>query len=92
MVTRLQQSQLLPKDNPLHRKHQLSLWAAIKARFGGNKESKKMQKNLLKQQFETFVVGAREELDSAYDRFQNIISILDVTSENFRIYKDDVNL
>ncbi|GJY18330.1 hypothetical protein Tco_0389821 [Tanacetum coccineum] len=37
-----------------------SLWAAIKARFGGNKESKKMQKNLLKQQFETFVVGARE--------------------------------
>ncbi|GJX06528.1 ribonuclease H-like domain-containing protein [Tanacetum coccineum] len=25
-----------------------SLWAAIKARFGGNKESKKMQKNLLK--------------------------------------------
>ncbi|GKG24820.1 hypothetical protein Tco_0395448, partial [Tanacetum coccineum] len=46
-----------------------SLWAAIKARFGGNKESKKMQKNLLKQQFETFVVGAREELDSAYDRF-----------------------
>ncbi|GJS46876.1 putative ribonuclease H-like domain-containing protein [Tanacetum coccineum] len=27
-----------------------SLWAAIKARFGGNKESKKMQKNLLKLQ------------------------------------------
>ncbi|GJZ36588.1 putative ribonuclease H-like domain-containing protein [Tanacetum coccineum] len=40
----------------------LSLWAAIKARFGGNKESKKMQKNLLKQQFETFVVGARGRL------------------------------
>ncbi|GJR80969.1 hypothetical protein Tco_0365308 [Tanacetum coccineum] len=39
-----------------------SLWAAIKARFGGNKESKKMQKNLLKQQFETFVVGARGRL------------------------------
>ncbi|GKA73923.1 putative ribonuclease H-like domain-containing protein [Tanacetum coccineum] len=55
-----------------------SLWAAIKARFGGNKESKKMQKNLLKQQFETFVVGAREELDSAYDRFQNIISMLEL--------------
>ncbi|GJV42841.1 hypothetical protein Tco_1427377 [Tanacetum coccineum] len=55
-----------------------SLWAAIKARFRGNKESKKMQKNLLKQQFETFVVGAREELDSAYDRFQNIISMLEL--------------
>ncbi|GJX30611.1 hypothetical protein Tco_0238690, partial [Tanacetum coccineum] len=55
-----------------------SLWAAIKARFGGNKESKKMQKNLLKKQFETFVVGPREELDSAYDRFQNIISMLEL--------------
>ncbi|GJS40280.1 ribonuclease H-like domain-containing protein [Tanacetum coccineum] len=55
-----------------------SLWAAIKARFGGNKESKKMQKNLLKQQFETFVVGAREELDSAYERFQKIISMLEL--------------
>ncbi|GJY78261.1 hypothetical protein Tco_0484062 [Tanacetum coccineum] len=27
-----------------------SLWKAIKARFGGNEASKKMQKNLLKQQ------------------------------------------
>ncbi|GKG07058.1 hypothetical protein Tco_0330027, partial [Tanacetum coccineum] len=27
------------------------LWTAIKARFGGNDASKKMQKNLLKQQF-----------------------------------------
>ncbi|GJZ24536.1 hypothetical protein Tco_0561995 [Tanacetum coccineum] len=30
-----------------------TLWTAIKARFGGNEASKKMQKNLLKQQFET---------------------------------------
>ncbi|GJX86470.1 putative ribonuclease H-like domain-containing protein [Tanacetum coccineum] len=28
-----------------------TLWTAIKARFGGNEASKKMQKNLLKQQF-----------------------------------------
>ncbi|GJT03288.1 ribonuclease H-like domain-containing protein [Tanacetum coccineum] len=63
---------------PIIKKDARSLWAAIKARFGGNKESKKMQKNLLKQQFETFVVGAREELDSAYDRFQNIISMLEL--------------
>ncbi|GJW26309.1 ribonuclease H-like domain-containing protein [Tanacetum coccineum] len=31
-----------------------SLWAAIKSRFGDNVESKKMQKNVLKQQFENF--------------------------------------
>ncbi|GKC80128.1 ribonuclease H-like domain-containing protein, partial [Tanacetum coccineum] len=37
-----------------------SLWRAIKARFGGNEASKKMQKNLLKQQFETFTIGSRK--------------------------------
>ncbi|GKF48204.1 hypothetical protein Tco_0141455, partial [Tanacetum coccineum] len=37
-----------------------TLWSAIKARFGGNETSKKMQKNLLKQQFETFTIGSRE--------------------------------
>ncbi|GJS57083.1 hypothetical protein Tco_0651867 [Tanacetum coccineum] len=31
-----------------------SLWEAIKSRFGGNEESKKMQKNVLKHQFENF--------------------------------------
>ncbi|GJU79090.1 ribonuclease H-like domain-containing protein [Tanacetum coccineum] len=50
-----------------------TLWSVIKARFGGNEASKKMQKNLLKQQFETFTIGSREELDSAYERFQNIL-------------------
>ncbi|GJR29431.1 ribonuclease H-like domain-containing protein [Tanacetum coccineum] len=61
----------------IHDRHLLSfhdatnaktLWTAIKARFGGNDASKKMQKNLLKQQFETFSIGSREELDSAYER------------------------
>ncbi|GJQ98191.1 hypothetical protein Tco_0009330 [Tanacetum coccineum] len=51
---------------------------AIKARFGGNEASKKMQKNLLKQQFETFTIGSREELDSAYERFQHILSMLEL--------------
>ncbi|GJX58971.1 hypothetical protein Tco_0290361 [Tanacetum coccineum] len=48
-----------------------TLWSAIKARFGGNEASKKMQKNLLKQQFETFTIGSREELDSAYESCYN---------------------
>ncbi|GKC39074.1 hypothetical protein Tco_1051458 [Tanacetum coccineum] len=47
-----------------------SLWAAIKSRFGGNVESKKMQKTILNQQFEM--------LDKAYDRFQKLISLLEV--------------
>ncbi|GKE89407.1 hypothetical protein Tco_1566882, partial [Tanacetum coccineum] len=46
-----------------------SLWAAIKSRFGGNEESKKMQKNVLKHQFKNFVTASNETLDKAYDRF-----------------------
>ncbi|GJY14057.1 ribonuclease H-like domain-containing protein [Tanacetum coccineum] len=45
-----------------------SPWAAIKSRFGGNVESKKMQKTVLKQQFENFSVSDTEGLDKAYDR------------------------
>ncbi|GJW04970.1 putative ribonuclease H-like domain-containing protein [Tanacetum coccineum] len=55
-----------------------SLLAAIKSRFGGNVESKKMQKNVLKQQFENFSVSDTEGLDKAYDRFQKLISQLEV--------------
>ncbi|GKB40262.1 ribonuclease H-like domain-containing protein [Tanacetum coccineum] len=43
-------------------------WAAIKSRFGGNVESKKMQKTVLKQQFEKFSVSDIEGLDKEYDR------------------------
>ncbi|GKA23772.1 hypothetical protein Tco_0709805 [Tanacetum coccineum] len=55
-----------------------SLWAAIKSRFGGNIESKKMQKNVLKQQFENFFVSDTEGLDKVYDRFQKLISQLEI--------------
>ncbi|GJT63113.1 putative ribonuclease H-like domain-containing protein [Tanacetum coccineum] len=67
-----------------------SLWSAIKARFGGNEASKKMQKNLLKQQFETFTIGSREELDSAYERFQNILSMLELYDA--KVSHEDANL
>ncbi|GJU90069.1 putative RNA-directed DNA polymerase [Tanacetum coccineum] len=67
-----------------------SLWKAIKARFGGNEASKKMQKNLLKQQFETFTIGSREELDSAYERFQHILSMLELHDATVSI--EDANL
>ncbi|GJU20826.1 hypothetical protein Tco_1154168 [Tanacetum coccineum] len=55
-----------------------SLWAAIKSRFCGNVKSKKMQKTVLKQQFENFYVSDTEGLDKAYDRFQKLISLLEV--------------
>ncbi|GKB54854.1 hypothetical protein Tco_0905607 [Tanacetum coccineum] len=44
-----------------------TLWEAIKARFGGNKESKKMQKTILKQQYENFTASRSEGLDKPYE-------------------------
>ncbi|GJX02321.1 ribonuclease H-like domain-containing protein [Tanacetum coccineum] len=67
-----------------------TLWLAIKARFGGNEASKKMQKNLLKQQSETFTIGSREELDSAYEKFQNILSMLELYDA--KVSNEDANL
>ncbi|GJW30955.1 hypothetical protein Tco_0047830 [Tanacetum coccineum] len=55
-----------------------SLWEAIKNRFGGNKESKKMQKTILKQNYENFVASSQEGLDKTYDRFQKLISQLKI--------------
>ncbi|GJV78649.1 ribonuclease H-like domain-containing protein [Tanacetum coccineum] len=66
-----------------------SLWAAIKSRFGGNEESKKMQKNVLKHQFENFTTTSNESLDKAYDRFQKLISQLEV--HGALVSKEDIN-
>ncbi|GJT08462.1 putative ribonuclease H-like domain-containing protein [Tanacetum coccineum] len=66
-----------------------SLWAAIKSRFGGNEESKKMQKNVLKHQFENFVTASNETLDKAYDRFRKLISQLEI--HRAYLSKEDIN-
>ncbi|GKA97210.1 hypothetical protein Tco_0825104 [Tanacetum coccineum] len=66
-----------------------SLWAAIKSRFGGNVESKKMQKNVLKQQFKNFSVSDTKGIDKAYDRFQKLISQLKVHGE--AVSNEDAN-
>nr|GEU63335.1 ribonuclease H-like domain-containing protein [Tanacetum cinerariifolium] len=55
-----------------------TLWAAIKTRFGGNAKSKKMQKNVLKQQFDIFSVSNLEGLEKRYDRFQRLLILLEI--------------
>ncbi|GJZ63351.1 ribonuclease H-like domain-containing protein [Tanacetum coccineum] len=46
------------------------MWDAIKSRFGGNDESKKMQKYILKQQFEGLSIhGARVSSEDANQKF-----------------------
>ncbi|GJT42947.1 hypothetical protein Tco_0951662 [Tanacetum coccineum] len=51
---------------------------AIKFRFGGNDESKKMKKYILKQQFEGFSVSNTEGLHKGYDRFQSLLGQLKI--------------
>ncbi|GJW20572.1 hypothetical protein Tco_0031194 [Tanacetum coccineum] len=50
-----------------------SMFAAIKARFGGNEATKKTQKALLKQQYENFNASSSESLDSIFNRLQKLV-------------------
>ncbi|GJZ69748.1 putative ribonuclease H-like domain-containing protein [Tanacetum coccineum] len=54
------------------------MWNAIKSRFGGNDESKKMQKYILKQQFEGFTVSNSDGIHKGYERFQSLLSQLEI--------------
>ncbi|GJR97752.1 ribonuclease H-like domain-containing protein [Tanacetum coccineum] len=54
------------------------MWNAIKSRFGGNDESKKMQKYILKQQFEGFTVSNTDGIHKGYERFQSLLSQLEI--------------
>ncbi|GJV85225.1 hypothetical protein Tco_1525123 [Tanacetum coccineum] len=67
-----------------------TLMEAIEKRFGGNKESKKTQKTLLKQQYENFNGSSSEGLDQTYDRLQKLISQLEILGET--ISQEDMNL
>ncbi|GKA65833.1 hypothetical protein Tco_0765540 [Tanacetum coccineum] len=70
----------IPKEH-LRRFHGMDdakeIWEAIRTRFGGNVNSKKMQKAILKQQFEAFSISSSEELEKGYDRFQQLLSQLE---------------
>nr|GFA86706.1 hypothetical protein [Tanacetum cinerariifolium] len=70
-----------------------SLMEAIEKRFGGNKDTKKVQKTLLKQQYENFSGTSSESLNQIHDRLQKLISqleILDDLFNNLKIYEAEV--
>ncbi|GJS91859.1 putative ribonuclease H-like domain-containing protein [Tanacetum coccineum] len=93
----------IPEDH-LAKFHKMTnakdMWEAIKSIFGGNDESKKMHKYILKQQFESFSVSNSEGLHKGYDRFQSIMSQLeihgagvstkDANQKFFRVFESDV--
>nr|GEW88467.1 hypothetical protein [Tanacetum cinerariifolium] len=67
-----------------------TLMEASKKSFGGNKETKKVQKTLLKQQYENFSGTSSQSLDQIHDRLQKLISQLEILGET--ISREDINL
>ncbi|GKB14281.1 zf-CCHC domain-containing protein [Tanacetum coccineum] len=93
----------LPEDH-LAKFHKMTnekeMWEAIKSRFSGNDESKKMQKYILKQQFEGFSVSNSEglSLPSAWSQVSLIMRTklginslsFDDLYNNLRVFESNV--
>nr|GEU47080.1 hypothetical protein [Tanacetum cinerariifolium] len=67
-----------------------TLIEAIEKRFRGNTKTKKVQKTLLKQQYENFTGSSSESLDQIHDRLQKLISQLEI--HRVSLSQEDVNL
>nr|GEV31727.1 reverse transcriptase domain-containing protein [Tanacetum cinerariifolium] len=67
-----------------------SLMKAIEKRFDGNKETKKVQKTLLKQQYKNFIGSSSESLYQIHDRIQRLISQLEILGES--LSQEDINM
>nr|GEV35112.1 retrovirus-related Pol polyprotein from transposon TNT 1-94 [Tanacetum cinerariifolium] len=83
----------------LPNKHQLkfnthkdakTLMEAIEKTFGGNTETKKVQKTLLKQQYKNFTCSSSKSLDQIHDRLQKLISQLEILRVS--LSQEDINL
>ncbi|GJR21332.1 hypothetical protein Tco_0969859 [Tanacetum coccineum] len=69
----------------------------IEKRFGGNKATKKTQRNLLKQQYENFTALSSEMLDQTFDRLQKLRNKADLDTmsmddlyNNLKVYELEV--
>nr|GEV21803.1 ribonuclease H-like domain-containing protein [Tanacetum cinerariifolium] len=67
-----------------------TLIEAIEKHFGGNTKTKKIQKTLLKQQFENFFGSNSKFLDQIHDRLQKLVSQLEI--HGVSLSQEDVNL
>ncbi|GJU87199.1 ribonuclease H-like domain-containing protein [Tanacetum coccineum] len=69
-----------------------SLWEAIKNRFGGNKELKKMQKTILKRNYENFTASSQEGLDKTYDRNKSDLDTISIDDlyNNMKVYESEI--
>nr|GFC59925.1 ribonuclease H-like domain-containing protein [Tanacetum cinerariifolium] len=67
-----------------------SLMEAIEKSFGGNTETKKVQKTLLKQQFKNFSGSNSKSLDQIHNRLQKLVIQLKI--HGVSLFQEDVNL
>nr|GFD14111.1 hypothetical protein [Tanacetum cinerariifolium] len=67
-----------------------TLMEEIKKRFGRNTETKKVQKTLLKQQYENFLGSSSKSLDQIHDRLQKLINQLEILRVS--LSQEDINL
>nr|GEZ17711.1 hypothetical protein [Tanacetum cinerariifolium] len=67
-----------------------TLTKAIEKIFKGNTKTKKVQKTLLKQQYENFTGSHSESLDQIHDRLQKLVSQLEI--HRVSLSQEDVNL
>nr|GEW56870.1 ribonuclease H-like domain-containing protein [Tanacetum cinerariifolium] len=83
----------------LPNKHQLkfnshkdakTLMEAIEKIFGGNTQTKKVQKTLLKQQYKNFTGSSSESLDQIHDKLEKLVSQLEI--HGVSLSQEDVNL
>nr|GFA18879.1 hypothetical protein [Tanacetum cinerariifolium] len=65
------------------------LMEAVEKRFCGNAATRKTQRNLVKQQYENFTAPSLEMLDQTFDRFQKLVSQLELLEE--KLSQEDVN-
>ncbi|GKB50244.1 ribonuclease H-like domain-containing protein [Tanacetum coccineum] len=66
-----------------------NFWEVIRTKvFGGNANSKKMQKAIFKQQFEAFTISSSEGLEKGYDRFQQLLSQLEAHEDLDLLHED----
>ncbi|GJW23486.1 hypothetical protein Tco_0034108 [Tanacetum coccineum] len=66
-----------------------TLMQAIKNRFGGSTATKKIQKNLLKQQYENFVASSSKVIEQTYERLQKLFSQLEMHGKVISL--EDIN-
>nr|GEV92267.1 hypothetical protein [Tanacetum cinerariifolium] len=75
---------------PVTVEEHMQIWSAIKARFGGNAESTRMRRSLLKHQFEEYKASEEEGLDGGYDKMQKILSKMNTLK--IKPDQEDINM